>query len=457
MSEYLVVWKYQAKLFLRNKVLIFGVFVLLLSALFAAGYGNHFVQQQNSVIYTADTTHQNFLERVKDTYKNKTTPYTALARELAVYRPTPMSSLAIGQKDNYPFYHHTGVAMNVYSVTSTDIQNPLKLLAGNFDLSYVFIYLFPFFIIVFGYNVLSEEKENSTYTLLQIQGNGGKVVLNKLVFRMVVILVLSLVANVVAFAMNGISVKENGMEMLSWSLVTMMYIVFWFALVYFVVSRGWSGGISVLVLSGLWVLLLLLLPSVINKKVSRPQVAQQVESLFSQRGDVQRAAKMNLTTLVNSFNNLKLPYKLPSSADTGKVAREIKQIMITEVQARLDHNIGKKPIRQQSEEYRQTLSWNWLNPVFAVQNTYNQIAGTEINNYHDYLDAVESHQTKKRHFLHCQVLSGIPVTMETIEDMPKLEYKPAGVHYGKAIELMLPVLSLSGLFIVLGLLKRKSW
>ena len=459
MNQHFVIWKYQAKLLLRNRQLLIGIFILLLASVFAAGYGKHFVQQQNKVIYTMDTTAKGSQLSTFKLYQEKNYPIrpTLFAGELAVYRPTSMSTLAIGQKDNYPFYHQISTNRNVYAATSTDIQNPVKLLAGNFDLSYVFLYLFPLFIIVFAFNVLAEEKENSTYTLLKIQGNAGNVILNKLAFRMTVMLVLSLNVNLLAFSMNGISWNENGTDMLAWILITMGYIVFWFALAYFIVSLRKNGAITALMLSGFWVLLLLLLPSIIHRNVARPQEAQQVQSIFNSRGDYQRASQLDSLTLVDSISKLQHPYPLVAVADTGKKAIEFKNFMMWELQYRHDINLSRKPILQQAEEYRQTISWNWINPVFAVQNAYNQVAATEINNYHHYLDSLERYQTWKRYMMNNLELAGLPFTEADLNKMPRFKYKPETVSAGKAMGLISPVLLLSLIFLVLGSLNFRKF
>lgn len=460
MNQHFVIWKYQAKLLLRNRQLLTGIFILLLASVFAAGYGRHFVQQQNKVIYTMDTSSKGMNVHMFNLRKEKnlTIRPSMFAGEVAAYRPTSMATLAIGQKDNYPFYHRIGFSSDVYAATSSEIQNPVKLLAGNFDLSYVFLYLFPLFIIVFAYNALAEEKENSTYTLLKIQGNAGNVILNKLAFRMAVMLILSLVANLLAFGLNGISWSENGAVMVAWILITMGYIVFWFALAYFIVSLRRNGAITALMLSGFWVLLLLLVPSIIHRNVARPQERQQVQSIFNSRGDYQKANKLDSLTLVDSFRKLQHPYPLVTGADTGaKAAMEFRSLMVREVQYRHDINLSRKPIEQQAAEYRQTLSWNWINPVFAVQNAYNQVAATEINNYHHYLDSVERYQTWKRYMVRNNEHAGLPFTLADINKMPRFKYKPETVSAGKAMGLIIPVLLLSLFFLVLGSLNFRKY
>lgn len=452
MNQNLIIWKYQARMLLRNKQLLIGVFILVAASLFGVGYGKHFVQQQNSVIYSVDTLAKRNHQKTLEAYQSaKVSPgFFLYASEIAFYHPSPLASLAIGQKDNYPFYHNTGMVNNVYGVTTTDIQNPIKLLVGNFDLSYVFLYLFPLFIIVFGYNVLAEEREKGTLTLLKIQGNAANVLLHKLAFRLVFMLLLSLIINLLAFNINGISWKESGVQMISWILITMLYIFFWFSIVYFVVSINQSGAISALLLSGAWILFLILIPSIIHRNHSSPQEKEQVQSIFNSRGDYQRAYKLDSTTLVDSFSKLKHPYSLPSVPDTGKLAKFYRTAMAQEVQVRHDNNISKRPVLQQANEYENVLAWNWLNPVFATQNAYNQVAQTEINNYHNYLEAVEKHQTKKRYFINNLLLSGKPFNVADAKSIPRFSYKARVTEVTRVLGYLLPLLLMSLLLIMAG-------
>ncbi|GEP97652.1 ABC transporter permease subunit [Chitinophaga cymbidii] len=476
MTKYLTIWKYQAVLLLRNRFLVAGLLFLLVAGLFGARYGKHFVSQQEEMIYAVDTLQQQKTAYAIKEIKRRDTATLSLEEQqrfddvmkyyqsavagakTVVYRPGPFTSLSIGQKDNFPFYHEVSNnfrGADIYSTTSTDIQNPVKLLAGNFDLSFVIIYLFPLFIIALGYNVLSGEKENSTFTLLRIQGDVKRVLRHKLAFQASVLILLSVVINLAAFAINGISFRQEAVQMSAWLLITVIYIVFWFSLVYFIASLNRSSTTNALVLGGLWIILLLLVPSVIHRNVSDSHEKELVQTMFNQRGDYSKAYDLEPAQLADSFSSLRHPYPLAAMKDTGDGARRFYEgLMRSEIQIRFNNSMGKMVVESQAKEYARTLRLNWLNPVFAVQNAFNQVAGSEINNYHQYLAAAEAYQAERRYYLNNIAIQAKPFTLSDFLKVPEFGFRQSVVNLAEALRLLLPVIVLTLLLIITASLRR---
>jgi ABC-2 type transport system permease protein len=82
-----------------------------------------------------------------------------------VMPPAPLSAFSIGQSDVYPYYFKLGLRSKQTVLNSDEIENPLNLLSGRFDLAFVIVYLFPLLILSLTYNLISEEKENATLAL----------------------------------------------------------------------------------------------------------------------------------------------------------------------------------------------------------------------------------------------------------------------------------------------------
>ena len=373
MSKYGVIWKYQLKLLFRNKLLMIGLLFLFAAGLYGARYGNSFVSRQLAIIHTVDTAHQRDMSRVTEmlerpaaTNSTRKTFYPPYAgSQMFYYTPSGFASLAIGQKDNLPFYHEAGDHFsNIFTVNSTAIQNPVKLLTGNFDLSFVLLYLFPLYIIVLGYNIISEEQEQGTYTLLRAQGNERVFVLQKLLFRFVLMSVVSVLMNITCFAMNGISVSDNLPGMAAWLFITVAYVFFWFAVVYLVITLRRSGAVSALALGGSWVVLLLLIPSMVHNAVTDSHEKELVQTIFNSRGDYPKAWQMDPSMLKDSFSRLNHPYPLPPMKDTSAEAKmAYRNIMASEIQRRFDNSLGRLAIESQAKEYERTLQYNWINPA----------------------------------------------------------------------------------------------
>lgn len=475
MNNALTTWKYQAILLLRNRLMLSGLLFLFVAGLFSANYGKHFVEQQQKMIYSVDTLQQRSEEYAfKGVQRNDTSAMTKEALEryhkagkyyqsgiagkkTAVYRPGPFTSLAIGQKDNFPFYHDVSsyAKETIYSATPTDITNPVKLLAGNFDLSFVIIYLFPLFIIALGYNALSGEKETNTFTLLRVQGNIKSIVRNKLIFQAVVLIALSVIVNLSAFGTNGIFTAANLCQMFTWIMVTAIYIIFWFSVVFFVVTFNKTSSTNALILGGLWIALLLVVPSIVHKNVSDPHGRELAQTMFNSRGDVPGARDMDAARLVDSFHRLQHPYVLPPMTDTGKAARYFYEgLMRSEIQARIDNDLGRMVVASQAKEYERTIRLNWLNPVFAVQNVFNQLGNSEINNYHQYLAAAESYQTKLRYHLNSHSIAAKPFLLQDLRKVPEFDFLHPETGPSRAIAMLLPVIILAGVLLILGSFRR---
>jgi ABC-2 type transport system permease protein len=73
---------------------------------------------------------------------------------VAVNRPDPLGGLTVGKSDLLPYYRvFAGVPQNdLYH--SSEIQNPMVLAAGRFDLAFLVTVLLPLLIIAVSYNLL---------------------------------------------------------------------------------------------------------------------------------------------------------------------------------------------------------------------------------------------------------------------------------------------------------------
>jgi ABC-2 type transport system permease protein len=456
MRKYGVIWKYQLKLLFRNKLLIAGLIFLFVAGLYAARYGQSFVSRQQAIIHKVDTAQQarnamalEIFARPKDADISKRSYWAPYAgTQMFYYAPSAFSSLSIGQKDNLPFYHEVGGSFsNIFTVSTTAIQNPVKLLAGNFDLSFVIVYLFPLFIIVIGFSIVSEEKELGTYTLLRTQGNERSVLFQKLLFRFMLMSVVSILLNVVCFALNGISFSDHYLQMISWVIISLFYILFWFSAVYLVISLKRSGAVSALLLGGSWVVLLLLIPSIVHRNVTDTHEKELVQSMFNSRGDYPNALKLDPAVLEDSFSRLPHPFPLPPMSDTNAEAKmAYKNIMVSEIQKRFDNSLGKRALEIQANEYERTVRYNWINPVFTIQNAFNQVAATEINNYHNYLLSVEAQETRRRYLLTAYGISGEAFGEQEYEMVNAYSFSQPEVGIAEVFRLMLPVLLMSLLF-----------
>jgi ABC-2 type transport system permease protein len=124
------------------------------------------------------------------------------------------------------------------------------------------IYFFPLIIIAFCFNLISEEKEEGTWSLVLSQSNNPLTMLRlKILIRYFsVLLVLILLLIIAKFYME----IPFDSAFLAFILISILYITFWFALAWLVASFHKNSSQNALILLLSWVTLTIVVPAGIN-------------------------------------------------------------------------------------------------------------------------------------------------------------------------------------------------
>lgn len=432
MKQIYIIVCYELIKFWRNRAMVLSLLFFFLLSIFSLYYGKNFVSEQEKVIAPiAALAHQRTLAgrdlfvQYQDsmfTKQKERQIYRALDSRgtTAIYRPSAFSSFSIGQKDNYPYYTDVGIRGNVYDMEVSEIQNPDKLQAGNFDLSFIFIYLAPLFVIAMGYNTLSGEVENQTIRLLHMQVSTNKIVWGKLLFLFLLLAITATLVTLIGFYINGMNFRDHSTQLLVWLLISYSYFLFWIFIVAFVISLKTNSSINALILGSTWIVSLLLAPTIVHREVSSSQDKRLVDLLLYGRGDGGSVRKIPIPQLIDSVYLISHPY--PLHVDSTTAEEKLRYIGMNEVRARRNNTVGRNITNAQQQEYLRAQSWNIINPGYAVQNAYNRVAETELENYHNYLRAAEDYQTRKRYMIYNYRLDSQGVTLADYEAFPVFNY-----------------------------------
>jgi len=455
------VFAHEWRLFWRNRLLIGGALFLLLAGGYGLWAGHAFAQAQRAVLRSIEADQAARLTRHLARFQADTLTEagrrdyrwahdaTRTDRELGkiVYWPlSPLTALAIGQRDVYPYYYTILPWDNLYLSKSTEIRNPNKLLAGNFDLAFVLIYLVPLFSIAFGHNVLAEEQEQHTYSLLRVQAGSARAVVGyKLLFRFGLTLALVTVLSGTGLGLNQVPTAG----WLGWLLVSTLYVALWFGWVYAVAALGRSATFSSLSLLGLWVLFLLLVPSVLNYGLGQRQPDPEALRQVSFGRDHGGPWTWPLPRLAAAFHQQAPQFSGPRFTpvrDTTEL-RFLAYVVLSEHQK---NALGAAQASQQAALYRQTLRFNLLNPAFAAQHAYNQLAQTELNHQQAFLQAALQYQEQRRNFGFAYALSGAPFGLAQLGQFPEFTYRLAAVSLADMGRSSWPLLLWVGVLVLAG-------
>ncbi|MEO1052563.1 MAG: DUF3526 domain-containing protein [Bacteroidota bacterium] len=176
-----------------------------------------------------------------------------------------VAGLCLGQRDLFPVYYGFNVTDLARQVNSGELANPMKLLTGNFDLSYVFVFLLPLLVIALFYGLYAGEKEGGTLPLLQSQPASLTMILvSKGLLRLLIVWSLATILLVLGFVLQGVSFTENGGLFFQWLGITLGYCLIWAVLMGVIVGLKRSAALSAMLGLGIWLMFTLVAPALIN-------------------------------------------------------------------------------------------------------------------------------------------------------------------------------------------------
>lgn len=173
MKKLLLIYRFEWKNLIANRVMMLIFLLLIASGLYSIYYGNTEISRQKENIAYLKKQEQVRLDTIrkrmqadtsiqanKDAFMRSANPaqLNRFVKAYAFNNPSALASLSLGQRDLQPYYIRLDATAFFKQINTSEIKNPLKLFTGNFDLAFVFIYLFPLVIILLTYDVYSAEK-----------------------------------------------------------------------------------------------------------------------------------------------------------------------------------------------------------------------------------------------------------------------------------------------------------
>ena len=365
----------------------------------------------------------------------------------AVLEPGPLAALAVGQSDLLPYYYDVNIYTNESSFQqSGEVENPLNLMVGRFDLTFVVVYLLPLLVLALSFNVLSEEREQGTLALTLSQPVSARdVVLAKLAFRAVLV-----VGMVLAVSLAG-AVATGGFgspgRVLLWCAAVVSYALFWFVLAAWVNTLRRSSAWNATVLVGAWLVLVVVLPAAVNiaADVLHP-LPSRVEMITAQREATNDAVNRRSELLARYLEDH------PEMAE-GVVADEpglgaLAWAATDAVNRRLEEVTGEHDARR-AEQIVLVRRYRFLSPALLAQEVLMDAAGTGDARFALFQSQVRSFAERWRQFFVPAILADELMSADVLADVPKFRLvdETPGDAAGRAA---LPLTVLGGLVVLVG-------
>ncbi len=179
----------------------------------------------------------------------------------------PLSALAIGQTDLLPG-RYLVTARGAHSFLGfSAIDNPLRLALGNFDVAFVMVWLLPLVVIALTFNLVSGERERGVLAIAAASGSDlPSFIAIKCAVRALTLLAAVWAALFLAASVGGAAAASgpDWVLWLVWGVTATIYGAFWFALAVWVNTRGLASDINASVMTGAWLLFVVLAPALTN-------------------------------------------------------------------------------------------------------------------------------------------------------------------------------------------------
>lgn len=439
---------FEARRLLRQPSMIFSLLLFAVVSLYGIRSGNQTTDRQivqlDSMRHAYQLDHHDVLAKAMDT-TNKIQSLSARVPEvvnhrippLLVWPPKPLAPLSLGVSDIQPFHEQLKTAVEIVEQPNVPVSNPFKLFAGNFDLSFVLVYLLPLLIIVFCYPVYAEEKESGTLPMLSVQGASLHfIIVYKLLFRFLLIAVVVSLLDLAAFRMAAGTAPLHGSEAALWWLVSMLYTLVWVSLSFFVIALRTSSSSAALLLAGAWLLLLLVWPSLGNMFVSLQYPVPLRDDISSYRRHVTEDVwASNPKAVVDSFkaNNPQYISLIDASRDTLPRSKQFVAGYYDLVERRVRRAVAtvEQAIDSRNRAMEQISQWN---PVLYTQQQFNILAGTNMEGYREFKKQSALFQRKWQAFIYSFQLPDKKLNIDDLRNLPKFEVNRTTVPAGKILK-----------------------
>jgi ABC-2 type transport system permease protein len=431
--------------FYRNKAYIIALLFLLIAGIMAIYTGKKFLDRNGDIISKSEVFQEESIQRNIKFHKDDLGLVLYYIKFNLVNETPRLAALNIGMRDLNPSIQGVTIRNLEEQRYNSDFYNPANAAVGNFDFSFVIVFLFPLVIVAFCYNLISEEEERGTWKLLSVQsGNLQKLLDQKMFIRFLAVTAVYFVLIIIASAWIKIPLDSYYTAFL---ISGFLYILFWFALCRWIVSFRKSSPQNALILLIIWVGINFIIPmssNILIQKVypvheSLKAVMEQREGYHNKWDEAKRPTMEKFYKAYPQYRNFTVE---ENDSFTWTWYYAMQHMGDLESAKSSEHYTEKMQKRNQAATYL-----GYLLPNLHTQLVKSRLAKTDMQNHLHYASSLKKFHEKKRLFFYPFIFSG--KTAESINWKEQIIQVFKFSDPIKWIQLVLPYLIFIALFIIL--------
>jgi ABC-2 type transport system permease protein len=338
-----------------------------------------------------------------------------MGAKYAVLPPAALSIISAGQSDVYPYYYKVTLSKKQALYYSEELENPRILYNGRFDVSFVIIFLLPLLIIAFTYNIYSAEKEGGTLQLLMAQNfSFHQITAYRFLFRYLLFnsfVTICFLVGLTIFSPDSFHYLGDVSTVI---LISWLYAAFWFSVSYFVNCLKRSSGVSASILTGIWLTLVLIVPTLISSLIDWAHPIPSKLELITKTRNVSDSIAQN-KNIVNRFLEEHPEFK-PVNADP-KDQNSMRLRSRIEIETAME-KVKAAHTMVAAQREAAVSRYRFLSPAIFLQQLLNKVAGTDDDRYKDFDKTVIAYQQKFRNFFEPLVYRQEKLTTVHLQNIP---------------------------------------
>ena len=345
-----------------------------------------------------------------------------VAARHAVLPPEPFGALAIGQGDLYPYYARVTIRTKPAMINSDEIENPITLLSGRFDLAFVLVFCWPLIALPLLYDLLSRERDDQTLPLVLAQPVSLRALLfAKALARGGTLAGLTLAAMLGALAAcgaiaDGPSLAHAGM--LAAGIVA--HAVLWAGVAVAINAAGWRSARNAMAFAGIWLAWVFAIPAVLNVAVSSlASVPSRVELVTAMR-EATNAAGGDLGGLIAHYYEEHPELAPPETTPERNAVRSI--TLQEAAERRVEPLVRAFEARVRAQRVLAT-RFAWVSPAILLQAALNELAGTSTARYERFASQLDAYHASWRAFFYPRIYARHTLTADDYARLPRFTYQ----------------------------------
>ena len=360
--------------------------------------------------------------------------------------PTGLASFSIGQSDIQLNYVPVSMNPTMYITKDNELENPVNLMTGAFDIAFVVIFLLPIFILAISYDLLSSEKERGTLAMILAHPISlRELMASKIIARAGVLLAGVLLLGLVALFAVGTNLAsaDTWARFGLWMSATLLYTLFWFAMSVLVNVYGRNSAANGIALAGTWLALVVVVPTLVSLLATTIYPAPSRMELTTAARAAQTEAEKDYMARLDEYyydhlefvpegDERAMDFLTVAMSNRSAIEKAVRPLY-DEFQAQLN--------RQESLVQR----FQFISPAIMMQLALNEISGSSADRYEHFLNQAYAFHEEWGEYFSVKFLQRYPLKPADYDQFPAFDYREE--PFGTVLMRLLP--SLLGMLVLL--------